>query len=93
MGRITAFELRRQSDDLVYRFDRDGDGFVRADAPHRIEKHPTHGWIAWSDPEGITGRPWAGPGHGDAPPEGVWVSRKGPKSYVYDLVHLEFSSK
>lgn len=88
MGRLTAFELRRQGSAVDYRFHRAGSDFLRDDAPHRIICDPDHGWIAWDDDHGITGRPWAGNAHGDAPPEGVWVSRKGAKSYVYDLVHL-----
>lgn len=26
---------------------------------------------------------------GEYPPEGTWVSRKGPKSYVYELVYID----
>ena len=39
--------------------------------------------------DAILGRPWdvLPSEQGDAPPEGIWVSRKGPKSYVYDLVY------
>ena len=36
------------------------------------------------------GRPWEVPPkmQADFPPEGDWVSRKGPKSYVYSLVYV-----
>lgn len=88
MDRLAAFELRRQIDGLVYRFDRVGDAYRRADRDLWITKHPDHGWVAWDDDHGLTGRPWAAAGHGEGPPEGIWVSRKGPKSYVYDLVYL-----
>lgn len=39
----------------------------------------------------IYGRPWdvLPVDQGDVPPEGVWVSRKGAKAYVYDLVYLD----
>ncbi len=90
-----TFELRRQSDGLVYRFDRTTDtlgrdGFKRQDADLWIIDHPRHGWIAGSwDSDDIFGRPWIPSDHSTiAPPEGVWVSRKDAKSYVYDLVYL-----
>ena len=92
-----VFELRRQIDDLVYRFERATDpagrsGFKRTDGDYWIIWHEELRWIAGSwDDEGVFGRPW------DqlidqteaSPPEGVWVSRKGSKSYVYDLVYVE----
>jgi hypothetical protein len=40
----------------------------------------------------LTGRPWdvlpkdQSPDH---PPQGIWVSRKNEKSYVYDLVYTD----
>ncbi|GLH80831.1 hypothetical protein SSBR45G_57400 [Bradyrhizobium sp. SSBR45G] len=93
---VVRFELRRQSDDLVYSFTRmhrpDGSiGFKRADGDHWIVWKPDWGWIAWDDgSQSCMGRPWnVLPQHqGAAPPEGDWVSRKAAKSYVYTLVHL-----
>ncbi len=93
-----CFELRRRSDDLIYRFTRstraDGSsGFRRADRDLWIEFRPELGWIAWDDEtDSLSGRPW----HvqptdqtEDGPPAGEWVSKKGDKSYVYDLVYIE----
>lgn len=92
-----VFELRRQIDDLVYRFEKTTDhagrvGFKRSYGDYWIIWHEELRWIAgsWGDTE-VFGRPW------DQlvvqskayPPEGVWVSRKGSKSYVYDLVYVE----
>ena len=93
---ITAFELRRQLDWLVYTFTRATDergraGFLREDGPYWIVHHATLGWVAADfDSDEIMGRPWdqLAPQSPDAPPEGIWVSRKGAKSYVYDLVHV-----
>jgi len=93
---ITAFELRRQLDGLVYTFNRTTDergrtGFLRTDGPYWIVHHTTLGWVAADlDSDEVMGRPWdqLTPQSSEAPPEGIWVSRKGPKSYVYDLVYV-----
>ncbi len=91
------FELRRLSDDLVYAFARteraDGlAGFKRSDSDLWIIYRPPLGWVAWDDADqAVMGRPWnvmpedQSP---SAPPEGEWVSKKGAKSYVYNLVHI-----
>jgi hypothetical protein len=91
------FELRRQSDELVYRFTRvvGADGapaWRREDLDVWIRRHPKLGWVAWDDENNVcTGRPWAvlPEDQGDDPPEGDWVSRKGPKSYAYSLVYVD----
>ncbi|MEM5476695.1 hypothetical protein [Pacificibacter sp. AS14] len=92
-----AFELRRRIDDLVYRFAKATDpmgrvGFKRSDGDYWIIWHEKLRWIAgaWDDAE-VLGRPWdqLAKQSDASPPEGVWVSRKGSKSYVYDLVYVE----
>ena len=91
-----VFELRRQSDDLVYTFRKaktvDGTRrYKRSDGEYWIIQHRDHGWVAWDyETESIMGRPWEAPPEmqADFPPEGDWVSRKGPKSYVYSLVYV-----
>ncbi len=97
-GCVDHFELRRQSDDLVYRFERaarpDGlPGYLRQDEPHWIVWKQPIGWVAWDDPtQSVMGRPWdVSPADQspEGPPEGIWLSRKGPKSYVYALVHCD----
>ena len=95
------FELRRQCDGLIYSFARAKTangawGFRRADADLWILYHDQLGWIAADQDDletpapKVYGRPWdQPPPHArDLPPQGIWVSRKGAKSYVYDLVHL-----
>ena len=87
-----TFELRRQSDDLVYRFEKQHEGgYKRRDRDLWIVWHPDWGWIS-TDPEtgAITGRPWSiqPADQADHPPEGDWVSRKGDRSYVYTLVYV-----
>ena len=91
-----TFELRRlNGDDITYMFDRkrspEGtNGYKRRDQDYWIVFKPKWGWVAWSDSYGITGRPWyvAPEEQADFPPEGEWVSKKGPKSYVYQLTYL-----
>ncbi len=88
-----AFELHRRADGLVYRFASDKVGvYRRADRPAlTIQWDPGFGWIAL-DPEtaDVAGMVWGVPPYaqGRCPPEGPWVSCKGAKSYVYDLVHV-----
>jgi hypothetical protein len=94
---IEKFELRRQSDNLVYTFKReqyhDGNAaYKRQDQDLWIVHRPEWGWVAWDEASNTCmGRPWnVLPHHQtDAPPEGDWVSRKGVKSYVYTLVYME----
>jgi hypothetical protein len=91
-----SFELRRQSDGLIYRFARsqrsDGSiGYKRDDGDYWIVQKPDWGWIAWDEAsQSCTGRPWNAlpQEQKDFPPEGDWVSRKGSKSYVYTLVYV-----
>jgi len=95
------FELRRQTDDLVYSFAKtyrpDGlTGFKRADRDLWIVFKGRLGWVAWDDENQIVaGRPWnvlPEDQPTDCPPQGDWVSKKGNKSYVYELVHIEPSN-
>jgi hypothetical protein len=91
------FELRRKSDDLVYQFDRaqraDGQiGYKRRDRDLWIVHRPTLGWVALYEESGLmSGRPWdvLPADQGDHPPPGDWVSKKGAKSYVYELVYCD----
>lgn len=87
-----GFELRRRSDGLVYRFERDGaEVFRRTDRPcMTIQRDADLGWVALDPDTGaLAGRVWDVPAaaQGVCPPEGRWVSCKGARSYVYDLVH------
>ena len=90
------FQLRRQSDDLIYEFTREPSpdgalGYKRSDGDYWIIHRPEYGWVAWNfDTRTVAGRPWdiLPDKQLDYPPEGVWVSRKGRKSYVYSLVYV-----
>lgn len=90
-------EMRRLSDGAVYRFlptpaAEDGaPRYRRADKDIWILREPAFGWIVWDAGENaLMGRPWeiALADQGAAPPEGVWVSRKGANSFVYRLVFV-----
>lgn len=94
---MKSFELRRRTDSTVYRFHwaerSDGvAGYRREDSDSWIVRSPALGWIAIDDATGaVTGRPWDVPPdqQSDQPPEGDWVSKKGDKSYVYELRYLQ----
>ena len=97
MSAVETFELRRQIDDLVYRFHRDKmpdgrPGYRREDKDLWILWTEDRGWISvLPDSGALSGRPWeVAPAeqNAESPPEGIWVSRKGEKSYVYDLVYV-----
>jgi hypothetical protein len=90
------FELRRLSDGLVYQFDRalrpDGQiAYKRRDLDLWIVFKSDLGWVAFDEESQIlSGRPWSvlPQAQDDHPPEGEWVSKKGAKSYVYELKYL-----
>ncbi len=88
------FELRRQSDGLVYHFAQDGIGvFRRSDRPDlTIQWDPKFGWAAFDPASGeLAGLAWGvSPNEqGSGPPAGTWVSYKEGRSYVYDLVYAD----
>lgn len=89
---IEHFELRRKIDGKMYQFVRhDKTRFKRSDGDYWIVNRDPYGWIAWDfEAQDIQGRPWAvlPKDQTDAPPEGDWVSKKGHKSFVYELVYV-----
>ncbi|MBO6558231.1 MAG: hypothetical protein JJ957_17110 [Pseudomonadales bacterium] len=91
-GCISRIEFERQSDGLIYRYSEDEvegySRFKREDADVWIIRHANHGWIVTDGSfEVVLGAPWASviSEQSDHPPEGEWVSKKGDKSYVYEL--------
>jgi hypothetical protein len=46
---------------------------------------PGFGWSVVGADGTVTSRPFDDPGLGELPPTGTWVSRKGDRSYVYEL--------
>jgi hypothetical protein len=102
MSSKVSFRLRRPIDGLEYKFVlRKGEGkasiYAREDDVVEVVYDEMYGWSTWQESECgaqpiLTGRVWEIlPQHqGDLPTEGVWVSRKGPKSYVYVLEHEKY---
>ena len=93
--RHAYFELRRRIDGLVYEFDRiqrhDGTvGYKRRDKDLWVNWHGELGWVAWDgESEYIGGKSWytLPANQSNYLPEGIWVSLKNEKSYVYDLIY------
>lgn len=89
-----TIEFRRQLDGLAYLFRpaalRDQRPcWRRTDLDLHLQWSAGHGWNV-SDAAGtVLSRPWdvERDDQGSLPPEGVWVSRKEAKAYVYELVY------
>ncbi len=91
-----TLEFHRNIDGVIYRFhleptDTVKPRYLREDGLVWISFNPDWGWGTWSgDTTSPSSRPWDVPidRQGNLPPEGIWVSRKADKSYVYRLVHI-----
>ncbi|MBD2493886.1 hypothetical protein [Nostoc sp. FACHB-280] len=92
---LRSFEFKRRIDDTVYRFHpceplHGQSAWKREDLDVWITLVNGHGWVCVNAEFEILGVPWAVAlaTQGSMPPAGIWVSRKGDKSYVYELVYL-----
>jgi len=90
-----TIEFRRRCDLLTYRYHpckskNHFPSWKREDADVWLVRDEALGWVGVSAEGEVWGIPWAVPPNtqGQAPPSGVWVSRKATKSYVYDLVYV-----
>jgi hypothetical protein len=90
-----SFEFRRRIDGVVYLYHRckdlpSGASWKRVDKELWVTWVDSFGWVGIDQDGNITGRPWSVPmdEQGNFPPSGEWVSKKGDKSYVYDLVYV-----
>ncbi|WP_082718582.1 MULTISPECIES: O-methyltransferase [unclassified Sphingobium] len=84
--------FRREEDGLIYRFAPAGmiEGrpiWRRTDRDLRLQWSRPMGWHVTDKAGAMLSRPWEVEKERQAglPPEGIWVSRKGAKSYVYNL--------
>lgn len=88
------FKFNRCIDSVVYYFERCKDrnsypSWKRVDMDIWLTYIPRKGWCTVDSNNNVNGKPWdfEVTEQGTLPPECVWVSKKGNKSYVYDLVH------
>lgn len=84
----------RRVDGLTHEFVRDGEAhgypsFKRVDRDVWCRRLPDFGWVVCNQAGAVSSRPFADPGLGGLPPQGVWVSFKGDASYVYDLAQTD----
>ncbi|MGW6421320.1 hypothetical protein ACWF82_01460 [Nocardia sp. NPDC055053] len=91
---MSGVRFVRRVDGLAYEFVRDGDvhgfpSYKRVDLDIWCRRLPNFGWVVCDAVGLVSSRPFDEPGQGELPPEGVWVSRKGERSYVYDLVRAD----
>ena len=87
----------RRVDGLTYDFVRDGDAYGfpsyrRVDLDLWCRRLPNFGWAVCTGSGEVSSRPFDDPGDGDLPPEGIWVSRKSDRSYVYEPIRAETQS-
>lgn len=91
---MTDLRFVRRIDGLTYDFVRDGEAhgfpsYRRVDRDLWCRRLANFGWAVCTNSGEIIGRPFDDPGDGDLPPEGTWVSRKGDRSYVYELIRAQ----
>ncbi|MFD3702216.1 hypothetical protein ACFWUP_03655 [Nocardia sp. NPDC058658] len=91
---MSGVKFVRRVDGLTYEFARDGDAhgypsYRRVDLDIWCRRLPGFGWVVCNAVGEVSSRPFDDAGQGEIPPEGVWVSRKGARSYVYDLVRAD----
>ncbi|MHA7652718.1 hypothetical protein ACX9NE_24260 [Mycobacterium sp. ML4] len=92
-GSMLGVRFVRRIDGLAYEFVRQGEAhgfpaFRRVDREIWCLRLPDFGWVVCDESGAVSSRPFGEPGHGGLPPEGVWVSFKRDRSYVYDAMHL-----
>lgn len=87
-------EFHRRLDGLVYRFRPDAPRagvptWKREDLDLWVVKVERLGWVCVDNQQTVLSIPWALAVNeqGGMPPAGEWVSKKGDKSYVYNLVY------
>ncbi|TCJ97555.1 hypothetical protein [Nocardia alba] len=88
---MSGVRFVRRVDGLTYEFVRETTApgypsYRRVDLDLWCRRLPDFGWVVCDANGTVSSRPFDDAGPGDLPPEGVWVSRKGDRSYVYDLV-------
>jgi hypothetical protein len=81
----------RRGDGVTYEFVPEADpprgeqSYRRVDMELFCRRLPDFGWCVVDSDRQVLSRPFDDAGRGESPPQGTWVSRKGDRSYVYDL--------
>lgn len=90
-----SFEFKRRIDGAVYRFHpcKPINGQIawkREDIDLWITRVERFGWVCIDSNKIIYGIPWCVEldKMGELPPAGEWISKKGDKSYVYDVTYI-----
>jgi hypothetical protein len=90
---VAGFAFVRHGDRLTYRFHREATlerpVYKREDAELWCSWIPGYGWGVHDADGAIVGRPLTPTDDDQHPPPGAWLSWKGAKSYLYDLVVTE----
>ncbi|WP_084530869.1 hypothetical protein [Nocardia miyunensis] len=86
-GEMSGVRFVRRVDGLTYEFVREGSAhgfpsYRRVDLDTWCRRLPGFGWVLCTESGEVSSRPFDDAGRGS----GAWVSRKGDRSYVYDLV-------
>jgi hypothetical protein len=89
---MRALEFRRRLDPVCYRFSpvadaTGGPAWKRDDRDLWLVRRAGDGWVVVDGANVVLSRPWntLPSSQGELPPEGEWISKKGDRSYVYDL--------
>jgi hypothetical protein len=95
MSASPTLAFRRRIDGICYRFAPAGARsghpvWKRDDLDLWLIRHADEGWVVVDATGTVLSRPWnvLPSSQMDLPPEGEWVSKKGDRSYVYDLVFV-----
>ena len=94
---VEGVRFVRRLDGLTQEFIHDGavhgfPSYRRVDRDMWCRRLPDFGWVVCSDSAAILSRPFGDTEWGDRPPEGLRVSHKGDRSYVYDLVRFDLQA-
>lgn len=92
-GSMSGVRFVRRVDDVAYEFVLTGESYGypvyrRVGLDVWCRRLADFGWVVCNGACEVSSRPFGDAGCGARPPEGVWVSLKGDRSYVYDLVHI-----
>jgi hypothetical protein len=87
--RVVDLRFERRVDGMTYHFRPAGyPAYRRDDADVWCRRVPGFGCSVCTDVGAVLARPSADARQGEMPPQGMWVSAKDDRAYVYDLTML-----